>query len=108
MASAKEKRRSARPDVQAIANKARDKIAKLTEYARAGDFQAALELYRATNLGVGFLTLLHTMNPEIIRKVAQDHKAWPVLFSPHRDSIEENKGFVEAIGLGCETGSSFA
>ena len=108
MADVDEKRRAREALLVKEATKeARRNLLKLTKYGHRGDFDAALALYRLTSLGIGSLEVL-TLFHDVVYKVAKDQKAWPVLFSPHRDSIEANKKFVGWIGLGVETGSNFA
>ncbi|HEV3392380.1 MAG TPA: hypothetical protein VG103_02615, partial [Chthoniobacterales bacterium] len=103
-----DKKRTARAlSVKEATKEAGRILLKLTNYARKGDFDAALALYRLTSHGISSLKVV-TVFHDVVYKVAKDQKAWPVLFSPHRDSIEANKEFVHRIGLGSETGSNFA
>ncbi len=83
--------------VEKLAKVAKDNAWALAVLAAKGNEDAAVELYRTAASTTQPLTDLCGLKPELFNTIAEKRFSWPLMYNPHRESMEEDAKFIKKI-----------
>ena len=90
--------------VQKLAKAAEHNAFALAGLAAKGREDAAIALYQTAASTTEWLTYLCQKNPAQFSAIARNKFSWPVMYSPHPESMKEDVEFIKKIKLATNTG----
>jgi hypothetical protein len=91
-----------------LSQSAKDKIDKLASLTRAGDKDAAAELYSTTAYSVQILTWMCEKKPALFKEIALEKFSWPVMYNPHPEEKRRTVVWIRQMELGRNTRINFS
>src|SRR4029077_15241454 len=90
--------------ISQLAQAAEDNISRVSSESLLGSEHAAIELYNVARFATDKLFFACRMKAAVFRAIAENKFSWPVMLSPHSESIKWTTDWLATLNLGSKTG----